>query len=164
MERWAIEIKKEYLKFSAALFLIFPDGSAERLHGHNYRVFCEVSGSLSQFGLVIDFTQVKPLIREIVDSLDERWLIPGEHLELTHSTRDDGVVEINYRERYYAAPSTDIIILPVNNTSAENLAAYVGRLLLKKLQQNFADIEVHSMRMAVEETEGQLGVWYYCVD
>jgi 6-pyruvoyltetrahydropterin/6-carboxytetrahydropterin synthase len=113
---------------------------------------------------VIDFTQVKPLIREIVDSLDERWLIPGEHLELTHSTRDDGVVEINYRERYYAAPSTDIIILPVNNTSAENLAAYVGRLLLKKLQQNFADIEVHSMRMAVEETEGQLGVWYYCVD
>jgi hypothetical protein len=52
----------------------------------------------------------------------------------------------------------------VNNTSAENLAAYVGRLLLKKLQQSFADIEVHSMRMAVEETEGQLGVWYYSVD
>ena len=52
----------------------------------------------------------------------------------------------------------------MNNTSAENLAAYVGRLLLKKLQQSFADIEVHSMRMAVEETEGQLGVWYYNVD
>ena len=113
---------------------------------------------------MIDFTQVKPLIREIVDSLDERWLIPGEHHELTHSTRDDGVVEINYRERYYAAPSTDIIILPVNNTSAENLAAYIGRLLLKKLQHNFSEMEVHSMRLAVEETEGQLGVWYYNAD
>jgi hypothetical protein len=32
------------------------------------------------------------------------------------------------------------------------------------LQQNFADMEVHSMRMAVEETEGQLGVWYYNED
>jgi len=39
MERWSIEVEKEYLKFSAAHFLIFPDGSAERLHGDNYRVF-----------------------------------------------------------------------------------------------------------------------------
>ena len=37
-----IEVDKEYLKFSAAHFLIFPDGSAERLHGHNYRVYVEV--------------------------------------------------------------------------------------------------------------------------
>jgi hypothetical protein len=52
----------------------------------------------------------------------------------------------------------------VNNTSAENLAAYIGRLLLKKLQHNFSEMEVHSMRLAVEETEGQLGVWYYNAD
>ena len=34
MESWSIELEKEYFKFSAAHFLIFPDGSAERLHGH----------------------------------------------------------------------------------------------------------------------------------
>jgi 6-pyruvoyltetrahydropterin/6-carboxytetrahydropterin synthase len=164
MERWSIEIKKEYLKFSAAHFLIFPDGTAERLHGHNYRVYCEVSGSLSQYGLVIDFTQVKPLIREIVDALDERWLIPGEHHELTCNIREDDVIEVRYRERYYAAPREDVIVLPVNNTSAENLATYIGRRLLEKLQLNFSDVEVHSMRMAVEETQGQRGVWYYTAD
>ncbi|MBC8369540.1 MAG: 6-carboxytetrahydropterin synthase [Planctomycetes bacterium] len=164
MERWAIEIEKEYLKFSAAHFLIFPDGSAERLHGHNYRVYCEISGSLSKFGLVIDFTKVKPLIREIVDSLDEQWLIPGDHHELTHEVRSDQVVEVRYRERYYAAPSEDIMVLPVNNTSAENLAAFIGRLLLEKLQQQFSDVQVSSLRLAVEETQGQRGVWYYTAD
>ncbi|MFT7516445.1 MAG: 6-pyruvoyltetrahydropterin/6-carboxytetrahydropterin synthase [Myxococcota bacterium] len=161
MERWSIEIEKEYLKFSAAHFLIFPDGSAERLHGHNYRVCCEVAGSLSKFGLVIDFTKVKPLIREIVDGLDEHWLIPGEHHELTYDVKDKGVTEVRYRERYYAAPSEDIIILPINNTSAENLAAYIGRLLLEKLQQQFSEVEVNSLRMSVEETQGQRGVWHH---
>ena len=46
MERWSILIEKEYLKFSCAHFLIFPDGSKERLHGHNYQVTAEVDGNL----------------------------------------------------------------------------------------------------------------------
>ena len=54
-ERWAIHLHKENFKFSAAHFLIFPDGSAERLHGHNYRVFVEIEAGLSHHGLVPDF-------------------------------------------------------------------------------------------------------------
>ena len=46
MERWSIDIQKEAFKFSAAHFLIFPDGSAERLHGHNYRVYVEIDAAL----------------------------------------------------------------------------------------------------------------------
>src|SRR5678809_1048521 len=55
MERWSIELAKEYFKFSAAHFLIFPDGSSERLHGHNYRVRVEIEASLTRHGLVLDF-------------------------------------------------------------------------------------------------------------
>ena len=46
MESWAIFLEKEYFKFSAAHFLIFPDGTAERLHGPNYRVMVEIEGEL----------------------------------------------------------------------------------------------------------------------
>ena len=76
MERWSIEVDKEYLKFSAAHFLIFPDGSAERLHGHNYRVYVEVEAELSRYGLIIDFQHIKPLIRELVDELGD-WEVFG---------------------------------------------------------------------------------------
>ncbi|MDP7062082.1 MAG: 6-carboxytetrahydropterin synthase [Planctomycetota bacterium] len=159
MERWAIQIDKEYLKYSCAHFLIFPDGSAERLHGHNYRVYVEVGGPLSEFGLVLDFQKTKPLIRDLVDALDEHWLIPGEHHELTWNQRDDGVVEVRYRERYYAAPKEDVIVLPINNTSVENMAAWLGRQLYKSLGEHFPEAQIDQMMLAVEENPGQRGVW-----
>ena len=159
MERWSIQIDKEYLRFSAAHFLIFPDGSAERLHGHNYRVYLEVEGALTRHGLVLDFKRVKPVVRELLDALDEHWLLPGEHEELRASERADGVIEVRYRERYYAAPREDVIVLPINNTSAENLATWVGRELRARLRARFPDADLRAMRVAVEETAGQRGVW-----
>jgi 6-pyruvoyltetrahydropterin/6-carboxytetrahydropterin synthase len=161
MERWGIEIEKEYFKFSAAHFLIFPDGSAERLHGHNYRVFVELEADLSEHGLVIDFIMVKPVIRELLDSLDEHWLIPGEHAELTFEVRGDGTTEVRYRDRYYAAPSPDVLVLPINNTSSENLATWIGRELRMRLKQRFPDVDINRMRLAVEETSGQRGIYYF---
>ncbi|MBC8327324.1 MAG: 6-carboxytetrahydropterin synthase [Planctomycetes bacterium] len=164
MESWSIQIEKEYLKFSAAHFLIFPNGEAERLHGHNYRVFVKLEADLSAFGLVLDFKMVKPVIRELVDSLDERWLLPGEHPELSIDHRPDGVVEVRYRDRYYAAPAADVIVLPVNNTSAENLAAWFGRELLRRLRERFPDVDARGLLVGVEETSGQRGNYRYLKD
>lgn len=161
MERWSIEVEKEYLKFSAAHFLIFPDGTAERLHGHNYRVYVELDGNLDPHGLVLDFQEVKPVVRQLCDELDEHWIVPGEHPELRHGEREDGVVEVRYRERYYAAPVDDVLILPLNNTSAENLSAWFGRQLMDRLATRFPEVEIRRLRVAVEETAGQRGVYHY---
>lgn len=161
MERWSIDLEKENFKFSAAHFLIFPDGSAERLHGHNYRVFVEIEAGLSVHGLVLDFKAVKPVVRELCDELDEHWLVPGEHPVLRHGERADGIVEVRYLDRYYAAPSADVIVLPINNTSSENLATWFGRELRRRLAERFADVDVISLRLAVEETNGQRGVYHY---
>ena len=164
MERWSIELTKEYFKFSAAHFLIFPDGAAERLHGHNYRVFVEIDAELTRHGLVIDFKRVKPVVRELVDELDEHWLVPGEHPVLTCQARDDGVTEVRYQDRYYAAPTEDVIVLPINNTSSENLATWFGRKLLERLRERFGEVRVRALRVAVEETSGQRGVYRYADD
>ncbi|MGQ0551986.1 MAG: 6-pyruvoyl trahydropterin synthase family protein [Planctomycetota bacterium] len=164
MERWSIDIQKEYLKFSAAHFLIFPDGSAERLHGHNYRVFVRIDAALSKHGLVLDFKQVKPVIREIVDELDEHWLVPGEHPQLKVARRGDGITEVRFDKRYYAAPDEDVIIMPVNNLSAENLATWVGRELMQRLGQRFRDVMVRRLSCAIEETSGQRGLYEFTAD
>jgi len=161
MERWSIEVEKEYLKFSAAHFLIFPDGTAERLHGHNYRVYVTLEARLSPHGLVLDFQHIKPLVRELVSEHDERWLLPGTHPELGLVRRADGVVEVRYRERYYAAPAADVLVLPINNTSAENLATLLGRELLARLRTRYPELAVRALRFAVEETAGQRGVYVY---
>lgn len=164
MENWSILIAKEYLKFSCAHFLIFPNGSKERLHGHNYQVVVEVDGNLSQFGLVIDFKLVKPIIRKICDDLDEHWLIPGQHPVLTYKHRDDGHTEVHYKDCHYLAPTEEVIVLPVNNTSAENFAAFIGRTLLEQLRASFGRVSVTNLRVEVSETSGQKGVYTYCDD
>ena len=161
METWSIDVRKEYFKFSSAHFLIFPDGTSERLHGHNYRVAVQIRGGLSPHGLVLDFRAVKPVIRELCDELDEHWLVPGQHPVLTHLTRPDGVLEVRYKDLYYAAPAADVIVLPINNTSSENLAAWFGRELRARLSERFGDVEVRRLRVAVEETSGQSGVYEY---
>lgn len=161
MERWSIDLSKENFKFSAAHFLIFPDGSAERLHGHNYRVFVEIEARLSEHGLVLDFKAVKPVVRELCDELDEHWLVPGEHPVLRTGERPDGIVEVRYLDRYYAAPREDVIVLPINNTSSENLATWFGRALRSRLAGRFRDVEILALRLAVEETSGQRGVYHY---
>jgi 6-pyruvoyltetrahydropterin/6-carboxytetrahydropterin synthase len=164
MERWSIELTKEYFKFSAAHFLIFPDGSSERLHGHNYRVRVEIEANLTRHGLVLDFKMVKPVVRELLDSLDEHWLVPGKHPTLTYTHRADGVTEVRYRGLYYAAPSEDVIVLPINNTSSENLAQWTARELKARLAQRFEDLDVRRLRVGVEETSGQSGVYTFEAD
>jgi 6-pyruvoyltetrahydropterin/6-carboxytetrahydropterin synthase len=161
MERWSIDLEKEYFKFSAAHFLIFPDGSAERLHGHNYRVRVRLGAELSPYGLVLDFKAVKPVVRGICDRLDEHWLVPGEHSELRIAEERGGSVEISYRDRRYRAPREDVLVLPINNTSSENLATWFGRELLGELSRRFPDVRVTDLSVAVEETAGQRGVWSY---
>jgi 6-pyruvoyltetrahydropterin/6-carboxytetrahydropterin synthase len=138
MERWAIHMHKEYFKFSCAHFLIFPDGSKERLHGHNYHVDTEIEGQLTDTGLVIDFILVKPVI------------IP----------RDDGHTEVVYQEARYLAPSNEIHVLPINNTSAENLATWIGRELQKRIAERFGSTQIEKLRLSVSETAGQWGVYY----
>lgn len=161
MERWSIEIEKEYFKFSSAHFLIFPDGSAERLHGHNYRVFAELDAALSDCGLVVDFKTIKPVVRELLDGLDERFLVPGEHPVLRWAELETGELEVRYLDRRYLVPREDALVLPINNTSSENLATYLGRELRRLVEQRFPDVRVRRLRLAVEETLGQRGVYRF---
>ena len=164
MERWGIDISKEYFKFSAAHFLIFPDGTAERLHGHNYRVWVDVGAGLSEHGLVIDFIAIKPVVRDLLDELDEQWLLPGEHGVLRIDALEDGHSEVRYEDRRYIAPTEDILVLPINNTSSENLATWIGRELKSRLEARFQGVGIEHLRVAVEETPGQRGYWSFTAD
>lgn len=157
-ESWSIAIEKDYLKFSAAHFLIFPDGSAERLHGHNYKVYVDVHTDLDVHGLVVNFQEIKPLIRDLCDELDERLLLPGKHPVLT-ATRNGAHCEVRYRERFYLIPADEVLVLPIGNTSAENLAAWFGRTLRARMAARWPDLVVRQLSVGVEETPGQRGVW-----
>ena len=61
--------------FSAAHRLRGYHGDCERLHGHNYRVeiFIE-SQHLDETGIVMDFREVKSLLKKSLDEMDHQYL------------------------------------------------------------------------------------------
>jgi 6-pyruvoyltetrahydropterin/6-carboxytetrahydropterin synthase len=50
-------------------------GKCENVHGHNYKVEVQVVGAeLDAIGLLVDFAEVKRLIRGIVERLDHQFI------------------------------------------------------------------------------------------
>jgi len=61
--------------FSAAHQLREYKGKCERLHGHNWRVDLRLAGDcLNAEGLLLDFTEAKRILGEVLERFDHRYL------------------------------------------------------------------------------------------
>jgi 6-pyruvoyltetrahydropterin/6-carboxytetrahydropterin synthase len=150
-----ISLGKEDMKFSSAHFTLFPT-SAERLHGHNYRVLLTLRGPALHAGLLLDFATVKQEARRLCAELDEALLLPGTAPDLTIARRD-GEMEIRCRAKRYVVPEADCRVLPIANVSCECLAAYFCRTLVERLQPALTAAGIASVAATVEESPGQSG-------
>jgi 6-pyruvoyltetrahydropterin/6-carboxytetrahydropterin synthase len=154
-DRYHVRIAKAEHVFSAAHFITF-DGGCERLHGHNYHVAAELHGPLDENQLVIDFLLVRDKLREITAALDHYVLLPTEH-PLLHVQDDGREVTAKFADRRWIFPSGDCRLLPIANTTAELLAAYIGQQLLAALGDQAKKIEC--LQIELDECDGQIAVW-----
>ena len=61
--------------FAAGHALRNYHGKCENVHGHNYRVEVMIQGDqLDATGLLVDFTEVKRAMREVIEYLDHRFI------------------------------------------------------------------------------------------
>jgi 6-pyruvoyltetrahydropterin/6-carboxytetrahydropterin synthase len=61
--------------FSAAHQLRDYKGKCERLHGHNWRIDLRLAGDrLGAEGLLLDFTEAKRILGEVLERFDHRYL------------------------------------------------------------------------------------------
>ena len=144
------------LKFSAAHFITFG-GKCERLHGHNYGVQVEIEGDLGNDKLVFDFTVLKRLTREICQRLNHRFLLPMHNPHLDLIAAEDSW-EVRFQDRRYVFPSTDVIELPVDNSSAERIAEYICDELCLMLMA-YDTTRLYLITVGVEEAPTQMA--YY---
>ncbi|MEN0058346.1 MAG: 6-carboxytetrahydropterin synthase [Bdellovibrio sp.] len=154
MSTTTLHLAKQNFKFSAAHFLIFDEKNAERLHGHNYQVRVDIrtpdQASSYKEGYFIDFNVFKRFIKQRLDIWDERVLLPGKHPDMKIQKTAQGC-EVNFRDRYYVFPQKEVEVLPVTNTSVEQLSA----LLAEDFYQEFRQYGVVQLRVYVAETPGQ---------
>jgi 6-pyruvoyltetrahydropterin/6-carboxytetrahydropterin synthase len=156
-ESFHVRVAKRDMVFSAAHFITYGGNVCERLHGHNWRVAAEVFGPLDENHYVVDFLAVRDALRKIVDELDHHMLLPTEHPSIRVAANDREVV-VTFEDRRWVFPRGDCVLLPLANTTAELLAQYVGRRLADDLE-NRTGTRPERMRVAVDENNGQWGVW-----
>jgi 6-pyruvoyltetrahydropterin/6-carboxytetrahydropterin synthase len=152
-ERFKVRVTKDQLTFCSGHFISYEGDKCERLHGHNYRCAVEIEGGLDENRYVFDFIALKHLTRAITDELDHRMLLPASNRHI-QVTRDGGAVDARYRGRHWRFPVEDCVLLPVENTTAEELAAYIG----SRLRQALADergFVPDLLRIEIEEAPGQ---------
>jgi 6-pyruvoyltetrahydropterin/6-carboxytetrahydropterin synthase len=155
-ESYCVRVAKAEHVFSAAHFITF-EGQCERLHGHNYRVVAEIFGPLNEDCLVVDFLAVRDELRKIVGTLDHCVLLPTENPQL-RVTEDGDHVTATFGDRRWVFPRGDCRPLPVANTTAELLAAYIGRQLKLALSAR-CGLKDARLRVELDECEGQLAIW-----
>ncbi len=150
MASFKIRVSKDYLVFCAA-HLITYDGRCEPLHGHNYRASVTIEGDTQTDHFVFNFVTLKRTMRALVDQLDHRTLLPDSNPHFT-ITRENGEVTLCAGDRRYVLPESDVLILPMPNTTAEMLAKY----LVKRLHEKIGDVpNLAACEVQVDEVEGQ---------
>ena len=152
-ERYKVRVTKDHLVFCSGHFISYEGDKCERLHGHNYRTAVEVEGALDNNQYVFDFIALKHRTKAITDELDHHMLLPTRN-PLIRVEEGEQSVRVRYREREWLFPRGDCVLLPVENTTAELLARYVGQRLLESLRQHHA-YTPQVLRVEVEENVGQ---------
>jgi len=152
-----ITVERNTLRFAAAHMATFGD-TCEPLHGHNYELIVEVEGALTDDSWVIDFGVLKEIARSICKELDHKFLLQ----------RDSKVLDIEERptnwklrivgDRGWVFPKADVLVLPIDNTTAERLAEYISGRLVAVLRDRGAT-NLASITVGVEEAPGQTG-WF----
>lgn len=153
---YRVTVERNTLRFSAAHFTTFG-GECEPLHGHNYDVFVDLSGQLTEDSWVVDFVQLKRMVAALCKHLDHRFLLPSQSPHLRIVQLPDAY-EIVFAQRRYVIPASDVISLPIDNSTAERLAEWFAQALARELS-TVSTANLTEITVGVEESPGQTG-WF----
>jgi len=154
-----VQVSKDYLVFASAHFITFRGHQCETLHGHNYRVGVAVEGTVDAECLfVLDFSVLKQITRRLVDEIDHKVLLPTLNPKLGFRDEGDRVAVDYFGEPTYVFPKRDCAMLPIQNSTAEMLAQYLGTRVREELVR---DGYTHLTRLEfeVEENYGQSAIY-----
>jgi 6-pyruvoyltetrahydropterin/6-carboxytetrahydropterin synthase len=130
---------------------VFPDGTKERLHGHNYTVAVAVELDGVALAAMLPFAALRLAVGELCTAWKERVLLAARNPFLAIVRDDERELEVKLCGDRYVFPRDDVLLLPIDNISCEALAAHVAELLRPRI----ASPHARALEVTVEEHPGQ---------
>ncbi len=152
---YEVRIRKEALKFASSHMTVFPDGSKEALHGHQYQPTILVRFRDASFENMIPFSELKEGMRGIAREWDEKTLIAVKNPFYREISRSESEIEFRLCGKRYVLPSDEVVLLEITNVTCEELARCYFERLSAALRPVFAACPPLSMTVLIEESPGQ---------
>lgn len=154
-EVYEIRIRKEALKFASSHMTVFPDGTKEALHGHQYQPTITLKLKDASFEAMLPFSEVKNSMKKIAKLWDERVLLATEnpHFKILKHSKNE--IEFTLCNKRYVIPSDEVVLLKVDNITCENLARAYYEFLQSDLHAIFSNKNIQSVSVYIEESPGQ---------
>lgn len=155
MTPW-IRINSPDLTFSASHFITFDAEHCESVHGHDYRVSVRIEGEPNAEGYIVDFDWVRRVVRELITPWDHHILLPTAHPRMRVLSKA-ATVEVLFADRRWVFPESDCVLLPVANTTAEE----ISRLLAERVRDRLAaeKVRVRAAELELTESPGYAAGW-----
>jgi 6-pyruvoyltetrahydropterin/6-carboxytetrahydropterin synthase len=147
-----VHLSKDSFKFSAGHMTVFPDGTKERLHGHNFQVAVTVELPADGF---IAFARFKQEITAACEAWDERVMLPRLSPYLLLLPSAEAEVDFVLCGDHYVLPRRDVLWLDVDSVTTERLAAEFCKIIAVGMLPLWLDGRILSLAVQISETAGQ---------
>lgn len=142
------------IRFSACHFIPRHE-KCSRLHGHSYIVRLRLEGDIGEEGMIMDFVILKRKLKEMIDELDHRTLLPTRSEDVRLQMTDDSVEAVSCGKRY-VFPREDVTLLDIPTTTAEEMCRMMA---LRMVAEVDFPSNVRSVSIGLDEERGQTA-WY----
>ena len=146
----SVAIDKISAHFSASHALV-SDHHKEGLHGHNYLVEIEIEGSINIDDIVVDFIFLEKLLSQALSRWDHYTLIPSKNKHMIIRENKNNL-EIEYGNRFYSIPKTEIKLLNCTNVTTEALARLLGKKIRNRLKKEAFWKRIRVIKITIWET------------
>ena len=127
-----IKIAKEF-HWEMAHRLPYHRSGCQNIHGHSYRMFVEIEGIPGDNGMLMDYGDMKALVKPLVDELDHAFLC----------SNSDEVMKPFLESSKLKAVYVDFF------TTAENLSFY----FIKKIKEKLVPYKnITALKVRIQET------------
>lgn len=102
-------------------------GKCKNVHGHSYKMLVELEGEVAESGMVLDYFDLKQVVKPIVEELDHAFMVNAKDTDIV-----DLLDKLNSKK----------VVIHFDST-VENICLYIlNKLVNHKFPENISGIKV----------------------
>jgi 6-pyruvoyl tetrahydropterin synthase/QueD family protein len=138
-EEKTLIVESDHFNFDYTHFLPWHTGKCADFHGHSSTISVAVKGIVDSKGMVVDFSEVKRVVKSTIDLIDHKIFVPRYCLKRVTKKRIWISFVSKKRLHKMEIPRSEVVVLDKDST-IENISAMIAAQVLDSLPPNVTEV------------------------